>query len=229
MGMPDIVLIAAGSPDPRHAEGVERLADVVRSRVRLGRAVGACYLGHNSPTAAELAEELNRSVIAVPVLLAPGALSRVDVHSAARDLGNSGAMVRVSHPLGPDPKLFDACDELLRAAGEEPDPDTTLIVYCQGSPDPADVEQVAGLMQGMARPGWAGWSLAAMSGGATVEEAVERAQGRRVVAVPLLVADGPSLDEMRRRCDALGVRLVPGTLSDTQVLADLVVARTNGA
>ena len=36
--MPDIVLIAHGSPDPRHREGLETLAEAVRARVRPGRA-----------------------------------------------------------------------------------------------------------------------------------------------------------------------------------------------
>ena len=66
--MPDIVLIAHGSPDPRHREGLETLAEAVRARVRPGRAVGVCYLDHHAPSPADLAVELGGSAVAVPIL-----------------------------------------------------------------------------------------------------------------------------------------------------------------
>jgi len=49
---PDIVLLAHGSPDPRHAAGVEDLAAHVREHSP-GRPVHTAYLDHHGPNATE--------------------------------------------------------------------------------------------------------------------------------------------------------------------------------
>ena len=127
--MPDIVLIAHGSPDPRHADDVERLADAVRNRVRAGRAVGACYLDHHEPTPDHLAVELTGRAVAVPLLLTPAYHAKVDVPQAVMRLRAGGADVRLTPPLGRDERLLDACEELLASAGIAPDPDTAVVVF----------------------------------------------------------------------------------------------------
>ena len=226
--MPDIVLIAHGSPDPRHARDVEALTDAVRARVRAGRAVGACYLDHHEPSADALAAELSRSAVVVPLLLTPAYHSRVDVPQAVERLRGGGADVRLAPTLGPDGRLLDACGELLAADGHGPDPDTAVAVFVAGSSDSAAVATVAETIDAAPRGGWGTWDVAALDGGEEIEDVVARLQRghERVVAVSFMVAAGILRDRMEERCTALGVRMVPGALAQTSALADLVVART---
>lgn len=228
--MPDIVLIAHGSPDPRHAEGVERLVDAVRDRVRAGRAVGACYLDHHGPSPSELASELSRAAVAVPVLLTPAYHARMDIPQAVQQLAASGSDVRLVATLGPDPRLLDACEELLAMGGVSPDPDTSVIVFVAGSSDTAAVETVSETIAQSPRTNWGPWRVAALDGGAQVEDVAAelRQQNGSIVAVSFMVAEGVLRDRMVARCDSLGIQMVAGALSATSVLADLVVTRANG-
>lgn len=220
-------MIAHGSPDPRHREGVERLVDAVRDRVRPGRGVGACYLDHHGPSPSELAGELGRSAVAVPVLLTPAYHARVDVPAAVRALAAAGADVQLRPPLGPDVRLLDACEELLAAAGVVPDPDTAVVLFVAGASDTGAVATVGETIETSPRTGWGRWAVAALEGGEAVENVVSRLQGvaDRVVAVPFMIAEGMLRDRMVLRCDALAVPMVAGSLSQTAALADLVIAR----
>ncbi|WP_231979274.1 sirohydrochlorin chelatase [Tessaracoccus coleopterorum] len=228
--MPDIVLIAHGSPDPRHARDVEALTDAVRSRVRAGRAVGTCYLDHHEPSADTLALELSGRAVAVPLLLTPAYHSRVDVPQAVERLRVGGADVRLAPTLGPDQRLLDACIELLAADGQQADPDTAVVLFAAGSSDSAAVATVSETIDSAPRQGWGTWDVAALDGGQAVEDVVARLQRghERVLAVSFMVAEGILRDRMDDRCASLGVRMVPGALARTSVLADLVVARTLG-
>lgn len=226
--MPDIVLIAHGSPDPRHADDVERLADAVRNRVRAGRAVGACYLDHHEPTPDHLAVELTGRAVAVPLLLTPAYHAKVDVPQAVMRLRAGGADVRLTPPLGRDERLLDACEELLASAGIAPDPDTAVVVFAAGSSDSAAVATVGETINRFPRFAWGSWDVAALDGGQSVEQVVAglRETSEQVVAVSFMVAEGILRDRMVERCRALGVDMVPGALARTSALADLVFART---
>lgn len=225
--MPDIVLIAHGSPDPRHAVDVERLADAVRDRARAGRAVGACYLDHHAPSPDQLAAELERPAVAVPLLLTPAFHARVDIPAAVSRLRASGADVRLAPPLGPDDRLLDACEELLTAAGIAPDPGTAVAVFAAGSSDTAAVASIGETIERSPRRGWGHWAVAALDGGDQIEDVVARLRldAERVVAVSFMVAEGILRDRMVERCALLGVEMVPGALVQTSTLADLVIAR----
>lgn len=229
--MPDIVLLAHGSPDPRHAQAVARLTDAVRDRVRPGRAVGACFLDHHAPSASDLAGELKQSAIAVPVLLTPAYHARVDVPQAVRELASGGAHVRLARPLGPDGRLLDGCEELLASDGVQPDADTAVVVFVAGSSDAAAVASVGETIDHSPRSGWGPWHVAALDGGNAVEDVIERLsrEAGRVVAVSFMVAEGVLRDRMVRRCASKGVSMASGILADTHALADLVVTRTNAA
>lgn len=225
--MADIVLIAHGSPDPRHREGIETLADAVRLRMPARFAVGACFLDHHAPSPREVAAEVDGAVVAVPVLLTPAYHARVDIPQAAETLGSLGASVRLTPALGPDPRLLSACGELLERAGVAPDPDTGVVLFAAGSSDAAAVSSVADTIAQHPVPGWGPWRVAALDGGRAVEHVVEELAGEveQVVAVSFMVAEGVLRDRMAVRCAAAGVRLVPGALASTAALADLVVAR----
>lgn len=226
--MPDIVLVAHGSPDPRHGADVERLADAVRDRVRAGRAVGACYLDHHAPSPDDLAAELGRSAVAVPILLTPAYHARVDIPEAVRRLSANGTDVCLAPTLGPDPRLLDGCEELLAEARELPDPGTAVVLFVAGSSDTAAVATVGQTIEASPRSGWGPWAVAALDGGEAIEDVVMRLRetARRVIAVSFMVAEGILRDRMVARCEALGVPMVPGALAHTSALADLVVART---
>jgi sirohydrochlorin ferrochelatase len=101
-GVPtDIVLLAHGSPDPRHAEGVERVARRVRRRAA-GYRVHTAYLDHHLPSPAEVAADLTGGVL-VPLLLTGAYHVRVDVPAAAAAMDTVGrGEYVVAGPLGPD-------------------------------------------------------------------------------------------------------------------------------
>lgn len=227
--MPDIVLIAHGSPDPRHAQGIELLAANVRSRVRAGRAVGACYLDHHAPSPEDLARELTRPAVAIPVLLTQAYHARVDIPRAVEQLGTFGASVRLSAPLGSDPHLVKGCAELLAAAGHRPSRRTGVVVFVAGSSDRAAVAAVGDLVAGHTPGGWGPWVVAALDGGSPVEDVVAELSREvdEVLVVSFMVAEGILRDRMQARCEALGVTLVPGVLAETDALADLVVTRAS--
>lgn len=228
--MPDIVLIARGSLDPRHAEDVDALTDAVRDRVRAGRAVGACYLDHLPPGPVELAVDLTRRAVAVPLILAPGRQAQADVPSAVAALSAGGSDVRLAPTLGPDERLLDACAELLAAAGVQPDPETAVVLFAPGASGGMGVTGVAGTIERATQPEWGAWDVAAVQGEHSLENVVGRLNRgfERVVAVSFLIGAGALRDQMAARCEGLGVQMVPGTLARTSALADLVVARATG-
>ena len=77
-----LTLLAHGSPDPRHAQGVAALSG--RLKVA-GIASNVAYLDHDRPTPAAAARALAESGLAettvVPLLLSPAYHARVDVHA----------------------------------------------------------------------------------------------------------------------------------------------------
>lgn len=116
--MPDIVLIAIGSPDPLHRAGVERLVDAVRDRVRSGRGVGACYLDHDGPTPRELADELSGRAIAVPLSIPGGAWPRqASIRAAVGELAAGGVHVQLRAPIEV-PELINDDDEAIAALAD---------------------------------------------------------------------------------------------------------------
>lgn len=228
--MTDIVLIAHGSPDPRHARDVERLAEAVRERTGPGGRVHTCYLDHHEPSPDTVASRLTGRAVAVPVLLTPAYHAKVDIPEAVGRLRAGRGQVRVTPALGPDELLLDACDELLAAAGVGPDQDTAVVLFAAGSSDSAAVATVGETIADFPRHGWGAWEVAALDGGRAVEEVVGALRGRfsRIVAVSFMVAEGILRDRMHRRCAAVGVELIPGALAHTDALAALVVTRVSG-
>lgn len=189
--------------------------------------VRACYLDHHSPLPPEMAPDLGDAVV-VPILLTAAYHARVDVPHAVRELGAHGASIRLAGSLSPDTRLLDACEELLATAGEVPEDAAAVVVFVAGSSDSAAVTALRDGVETNPRPGWGPWRLAALDGGEAVEEVVAqlRREGfTRVIAVSFMVAGGVLRDRMACRCEAVGVRMVPGALADTSAFADLVVAR----
>ncbi|NNM44875.1 CbiX/SirB N-terminal domain-containing protein [Knoellia koreensis] len=226
---PDIVLLAHGSPDPRHAHGVEALAGHVQSLAPTRR-IHTAYLDHHAPTPQDAAAALDGHAVVVPVLLTPAYHARVDVPAAVATMAAaSSGEVGLAAPLGPHPRLLDAAEELLRAAGVRPDPRTAVLLYAAGSSDTEAVATLTTVVHENPRPGWGQWDVAALDGGATLEQVLRRLPDEvdRTYAVSFMVAEGVLRDRMAQECGRQGVTMVPGALAQTDAVAQLVLERAD--
>jgi sirohydrochlorin ferrochelatase len=225
----DIVLLAHGSPDPRHAQGVEVLASHVRELVP-NRPVHTAYLDHHSPSPTEAGADLGAHAVVVPVLLTPAFHAKVDVPNAVNELARaSGAQVSLASPLGPHQLLLDAAEELLAAQGISPDPTTAVLLYAAGSSDSEAVATVDHTITDHPRDGWGPWGVAALDGGSTIDQVLRRLpdEVERTVVVSFMVAEGLLRDRMAQQCGRAGVSMVSGALAQTSAVAQLVVERAD--
>lgn len=209
------VLLAHGSPDPRHASVLERLRRHVAGPLEAAGQgpTRLAYIEHDGPSPLDLGRELAGEVTLVPLLITPAFHSRVDVPAAARDLAAHGARVRVAAALGGHDLILDAVQERLRGAGHDPHAPTLLIAGGSSSGEAA--RSLAHLVSSGARPGWTTTTLAAPVMGA--------ATGRTVV--PVVLAEGVLHDKMATYAGEGGAPFVRGGLADTAALADLVLHR----
>lgn len=225
----DIVLLAHGSPDPRHAQGVEALATHVRELVP-HRPVHTAYLDHHPPSPKDAGANLGSHAVVVPVLLTPAFHAKVDVPDAVNDLTRaSGSSVSLASPLGPHELLLDAAEELLAAQGISPDPTTAVLLYAAGSSDSDAVATVGDTIAEHPREGWGPWGVAALEGGSTIDQLLRRLpdEVERTVVVSFMVAEGVLRDRMAQHCGRAGVSMVAGALAQTSAVAHLVVERAD--
>lgn len=209
------ILIAHGSPDPRHAATLERLRSRVEGPLReAGHGeTRLVYIEHDGPTPREIAPELSEDVTVVPMLLTPAMHARVDIPAAVRRLGSHGARTRLVPALGGDPLLLAAVDERLRAAGHDPTEDVLLVAG--GSRSGQAGQSISWLLRAHPRPGWMTMTLHAPRAGAV--------RGR--VVVPATLAEGVLHDKVQVLAEAAGSPFVHGGLADTGALARLVLDR----
>jgi sirohydrochlorin ferrochelatase len=208
---------------------VEALADHVRS-LGSGRAVHTAYLDHHPPAPDEVARVLGPEAVVVPVLLTPAYHARVDVPSAVRTMAKaSGSHVVAADPLGPHPLLLAAVEELLADAGHQPSQHTAVVVYAAGSSDGGAVASVGRTIEDYPPQGWGPWVVAALDGGASLDEAREGLPRaiEQVVAVSFMVAEGILRDRMAQKCADAGVTMVRGALASTNAVARLALERAD--
>ena len=225
----DIVLLAHGSPDPRHAQGVEALATHVRQLVP-NRPVHTAYLDHHPPSPTDAGADLGAHAVVVPVLVTPAFHAKVDVPNALDELVQaSGSQVDLASPLGPHELLLDAAEELLAAQGISPDPTTAVLLYAAGSSDSEAVATVGHTITEHPRDGWGPWGVAALDGGSTIDQVLRRLpdEVERTVVVSFMVAEGILRDRMAQHCGRAGVSMVPGALAQTSAVAQLVLERAD--
>ena len=209
------VLLAHGSPDPRHSTTLERLRVRVADRLREaghGETVLA-YIENEPPHPADLGPGLTGEVTVVPMLITPAFHARVDVPEAARALGVGGARVRVVPALGGHGLLLAGIVERLTRTGHDPDAPTLLVAGGSSSGEAA--RSLAALVADGDRPTWTTTTLAAPRQGA--------AHGRTVL--PAVLAEGVLHDKVAALAEAAGSPFVAGGLADTRALADLVCHR----
>jgi sirohydrochlorin ferrochelatase len=226
---PAIVLLAHGSPDPRHAVGVGQLAATVR-RLAPRRPVLTAYLDHHPPSPTDAAAQVDGDASVVPVLLTPAYHARVDVPAALAAMNEvATGRLQAVDPLGPDPLLLEGAVELLVAAGIAADPATGVVLYAAGSSDSAAAASVVETVRQNPVPGWGPWTVAALDGGATLGDALGAMPPgtRRAVAVSFMVAEGVLRDRMAAACAEAGITMVEGALGQTEALARLVLRRAD--
>lgn len=221
--MIDIVLLAHGSPDPRHRADVEHLA-VAADSLAPDLAVRVAYLDHHDPTPRHvgtiLANQGTDEIVVVPVLLSDAYHARSDIPRAAAQLAEtSGRGVVLADALGPHPALAVALDELLATRVE-----TKAVLYLAGGARHTATSDLADLLVDALPSRTA--AAASLDGHLSLAQAIERLGGPAdVVAVPVVIARGVLHDRMGERCREHGIPMIGAALASTGALADHVVTR----
>ena len=213
------LLVAHGSPDPRHPRAVSTLADVLSRR---GVPTEAAYLEHDAPSVEGWLEGRSGRVVTLGLFLAPGYHVQVDLPRVlaaapdAVDIDDRGA-------LGVGPWLMPVLDDLVAQVAA---PDATVVLVGAGSgrrPARASLESFA--------TRWArhrgGAVTLVHSPDAVATVAGASGAGGSAVAVPLLVAPGVLADRVRAAADAAGLPCTP-TLSAVDGFVDAVARRFTG-
>ena len=236
-----LTLLAHGSPDPRHAQGVAALSG--RLKVA-GIASTVSYLDHDRPSPGAAARALADAGVAettvVPLLLSPAYHARVDVPAAVAAMRTAAPRLAVAaaEPVGLHPLLLAGAAELIRDSGIAIGPRTGVILAAAGSRDLRAVAAIEALVRAH------GTELAADLGARAVRAAYldgGRPLGRirtllrcvdgatSCVVVTLMIADGVLRDRIVTAAARHDLPVVPGTLTATNALADLVVLRAGCA
>lgn len=201
-----IVLLAHGSPDPRHGRDVVDLAARVGSV--LDTQIEVAYLDHQPPALTDIAERVDPgdTVAVLPLLLASGLHARVDVPALLADARQARGDVDWRQvPTLPPQSLALAVGEALTkmlpvtAAGRQAPPTTRAVVgVAAGSSRSGALDSFEELASSL-RP--TGVELVVANGPAAVPSAAELAAALTddgdVTVVPLMFADGVLVDRTR--------------------------------
>ncbi len=200
-----IVLLAHGSPDARHSQGVEALAARVRA-LAPDRPVHTAYLDHHPPSPAEAADRARHGAV-VPVLLTPAYHVRVDVPDAVASMNAAAApspRPRPSARTRCSSKAWRRCwpPRAFPPTASPPwccmprGPATALPSPPSRPRSPSTAPPTAGALDGRgARRG-----TGARSALAALPPQVER-----VVSVSFMVAEGVLRDRMAAACQQAGI------------------------
>ncbi|MFN8194645.1 MAG: CbiX/SirB N-terminal domain-containing protein [Nocardioidaceae bacterium] len=192
------LLVAHGSPDPRHAAFVRSLAAGVS---RLGVPTEAAFLEHDLPDVRSWLSRVREPVTTLGLLLAPGYHAQVDVPRLIRT-APAGVPVTDLGVLGSGPWLFGVVDELVSSVGG--DPTTPVALVSAGSSRAEAATHLRAFADGWAatRPGPV--RLTAPDGLAGVA-----GTWADPVVLPFLVAPGVIGDRIVGAADRLGLRATP--------------------
>lgn len=223
----DVVLVAHGSPDSRHARDIDALIRRVAGRAPHLR-VTAAYLDHHGPSVADVGTAYSMGVgpiILVPVLLTRAFHTRVDIPDAAEGLGQaSGRAVITAEALGPHPLVATAVRELLRHRQER-----QVVVFLAGSSRRAAIEELVEQLRAALGPERS-YAFATLDGYLPLAGAVRDLGGPAgVVGVAGMIAQGVLRDRMVSQCAEHGVPFADGVLAQTDALAELTLLRIGAA
>jgi sirohydrochlorin ferrochelatase len=217
------LLIAHGSPDPRHRETMHLVAKGLAAR---GPHCEAAFLEHDEPRVEDslAACAPGARVVTLGMLLAPGYHATVDV---PRLLATAPASVTVIDrgPMGTGPWLHPALEWLVDDVGGRPSTPVVLAVAGSTRPDARrSLDDFAAQWQ-RTRPGQV--HLAAATGpGRSLEDALTGAAtvGEPPVVLPLMIAPGVLADRARKVATSRGL-LTTGTLAEAPQFVDAVTDR----
>ncbi len=202
-----IVLLAHGSRDARHREGIERLAAQV-AIVAPDDNVGHAYFDFHGPDLATAvsAAERGETVLVLPLLMSAGVHLREDVPAAVRSAQSDrhDLVWRLLAPL-PVSRLATVVTQYLRA--QDVAVRRELVLVPAGSTRAGALTGIDDLARGLA---------ASRSVGVRVANGVDDlALSRRPSAgpgeawLPVMYADGRLLDSLRRRATGCGAEVLP--------------------
>lgn len=209
--IPDVVLVAHGSPDPRHRRSVMTLAH--RMSAWTGMAVTTCYLEHDEPFAGDWLltspGPSSRHRIVVPLLLTAGYHWRTDIPPI---IGHNGNRATLLPP--PEPAAFaEAVGELTQGVSH-------VVLASAGSARPEVVQRFAALAEALCGEHEVAVAL-------TPGDVTHHARPGSLV-VPVLVADGIFADRVRAAADAAAATTT-AVLGDTPGFARRLVAEVSAA
>lgn len=228
-----VLLLAHGSPDPRHADRVGWLAH--RLCAHIERPVGIAFLDHHGPTleqavvtsapgragrlgVAGASERLRETVGVVPLLLSRGFHARHDVPAEVE-----GARSRTGRnvDLLPAPLLThgaawagDLVREAAHQAGQNPSPKEGALLVTAGMRSPHVLAQWDTTAERLTKmTAWGRVEVAHATGpGRRPTAVIQRMRSagiRPAFALPLLIADGVLGDRIATEVAQLGVPLAP--------------------
>lgn len=193
-----VVVIAHGSPDPRHSGSVSRLGQRLTSAT--GFPTQVSFLEHDVPTAADTLTrpaEPDTTTIVVPLLLTAGFHWHSDIPAVVAHAGSRSVLLPPPHPV-----LFrDAVVDLVGSAGH-------VVLASAGSSRPEIVTRFAALADSLVTPD------RAVDVCLSPTEIARTARPGSVV-VPVLTADGLFADRIRRTAASAGA-------TTTDVLGDTI-------
>lgn len=211
------LLIAHGSPDPRHKAMMRILAGLVDDR---GLPCSAAYLEHDSPGVLQALDVLTGPVVTLGMLLAPGYHATVDVPGM---LIGAPAAVTVDDrgPLGTGPWLLPTLDWLLADVGAGPD--SEVILATAGSTRPDAQNSLARFASEWQQTREGPVVVAAATGpGLSLEDVAEEHEA--AVVVPFMIAPGVLADRAAQVAGRRGL-LTTRTLGASPRFADALVER----
>jgi len=239
--MTPLVAVAHGSRDPRSAETVLELLDVVRA-LRPSLDVRAAFLDLSEPRLGDVLRSVHREghrrAVVVPLLLGKAFHARVDVPGAVAEVRRwcPQLAVEITDVLGPDPWLESAALRRLAEVGvRSGDRDLGVVLAAAGSSHaPANAAVASIARRWAAGSGWAGVEPAfASATSPDVPTAIARlrAEGARRIAVaswflaPGLLPDRITAQALAGEPDAL----VAAPLGADTEVAELILDRYTAA
>jgi sirohydrochlorin ferrochelatase len=214
------LLIAHGSPDPRHQAMMRTLAGLVGDR---GLPCSVAYLEHDSPGVPQALDVLTGPLVTLGMLLAPGYHATVDVPSL---LQRAPAAVTVDDrgPLGTGQWLLPTLDWLLADVGAGPD--SQVILATAGSTRPDAQESLARFAAEWQQTREGRVVVAAATGpGLSLQDAAE--EDEAAVVLPFMIAPGVLADRAVQVAERRGL-LTTGTLAQSPLFVDALVDRLTG-
>ncbi|MEO5875309.1 MAG: sirohydrochlorin chelatase [Streptosporangiaceae bacterium] len=223
--------MAHGSRDPRAAESIEALLDLVRDS-RPGLRVVTSYLDHAAPAPVPALTALpSADAVVLPLLLTPAYHSKIDIPGVlhAAQSRRPELALRTAGTLGPHPLMLDALERRLGS----PDPDTAVVLVSAGSSDPTANAIIARMAHDWQLRGW--WAVRPAYASAALPTPVEAIRtlydlgAPRVVVASYFLAPGHFADRVRTAAEEAGAAEVSPALGAVPELAQIILDRYDAA